>query len=118
MKKLALLLLLLTVFGCTNYQETLKENTSEIIGRTIVISDFRFNPQTLVVTEGEHITWKNLDKDAHSLFYNSTETDPLEKGETFTIVASEPGTYKYFSGNHPFIQGTIIIRANSSESGQ
>ena len=109
MKKLLALVLILTLFGCTNYQEALNDGNKSS-GKVVVISDYRLNPQVVSVKPGETITWKNLDKDAHSLLFNNTESDLLEKGETYSIIAPQSGTFEYSSGNHPFIKGKIVVQ--------
>lgn len=110
MKTLALTILaLLILTGCTAYQTAIEPADSNDLGTVIVISDYRFNPQITTVHEGDRVTWRNLDSDAHSLMYDGVESDPLSRGETFSITAQSPGRYTYNSGNHPFIEGTLIV---------
>jgi plastocyanin len=110
MKWIFSVLVLVLLAGCS-YQSTFEpQNDSELSGRIVIISDFRFNPQTIVVAPGEQITWKNLDTDAHTVLINGTESDELEKGEIFTYTAPESGRFNYLSGNHPFMKGTIVVQ--------
>ena len=111
LSRVALIAMILLLFGCTSYQSVLEDQpVVNETGRTIVISDYRFNPQTITINAGESITWKNLDRDEHTLMYENTESDPLQKGESFTVEIDKPGTYNYASGNHPFMEGTIIVQ--------
>ena len=112
MKKLIVFLVMVFLMGCTTYHDQLVENTTTIDGTVVVISGFRFNPETIVVNQGDTITWKNIDKDEHTLLYEGRESDPLGEDETFTVTIENQGTYEYTSGNHPFMKGKIIVRGN------
>lgn len=109
MKYLALFAMVLLLTGCAAYQQTFVENDPQPPkGKVIVISDYRFHPETAVVNAGDTVTWKNLDRDAHSLEYQNNTSPLLEKDETFSITVTDPGVFEYRSGNHPFIKGRII----------
>ena len=97
--------------GCSGYQESFIDvQAAKDPGTLIVISDYTFNPQMVIVNKGESITWENRDKDEHTLYYSGIETKPLAQGETFSLPADIQGTYEYSSGNHPFMKGTVIVR--------
>lgn len=102
---------LIVLSSCTAYQTATIPNETQNPGTVIVISDYQFNPQIVTVKAGEKVTWKNLDKDAHSLMYETNTSDLLERGQTFSIIVSVPGRYEYASGNHPFIEGILIVKS-------
>ena len=105
---LSIIFILLT--GCSAYQDSFRQPPEKQIGHLITISDYRFNPQTITIRTGEVLTWKNLDRDAHSISVNEQESPLLTKGQTFSITMTQPGTHEYYSGNHPFMKGTIIVQ--------
>jgi plastocyanin len=58
------------------------------------------------------VVWQNNDTDIHSiistgdLFANS---DTFEPGESYAVTFTEPGTYAYTCGVHPFMKGTVTV---------
>lgn len=95
--------------GCTTYQEATTP-VAEDAGRIIVIKDYHLAPNTATVNNGTRVTWQNLDRDGHTIEFNGEESRLLGKGQSFSILATQPGTYTYHSGNHPFINGTLIVK--------
>jgi plastocyanin len=80
----------------------------------IDIANFQFGPVDAVVTAGTEVVWVNNDTDVHSivstgdLFANS---DVFAPGESYAVVFTEPGTYPYSCGVHPFMTGTVTVEA-------
>jgi len=110
-KLIVAIIAILLIAGCTTYQGTfVNVDAAQPLGELIIISDYQFNPHTITVDQGELITWENRDKDAHTLHYNGIETKEIARGGTFSILAETPGTFSYSSGNHPFMEGTVIVR--------
>jgi plastocyanin len=78
----------------------------------IEIADFQFGPADAVVPAGTEVVWLNNDTDVHSiistgdLFANSDIFDP---GQSYGVTFTEPGTYAYTCGVHPFMEGTITV---------
>jgi plastocyanin len=79
----------------------------------IEIADFQFGPADAVVPVGTEVVWLNNDTDVHSiistgdLFANSDNFDP---GESYAMTFTEPGTYPYTCGVHPFMEGTVTVQ--------
>jgi plastocyanin len=80
----------------------------------IDIANFQFGPADAVVAAGTEVVWVNNDTDVHSvvstgdLFANS---DVFAPGESYSVVFTEPGTYAYSCGVHPFMMGTVTVEA-------
>ena len=54
----------------------------------------------------------NADTDIHSIISTGelfASSDTFEPGETYSVMFSEPGTYAYTCGVHPFMTGTITV---------
>jgi plastocyanin len=78
----------------------------------IVIKDFHFSPETLIVKSGEKVTWINRDEEPHtvvSVEKKFKKSSALDTDQEFTITAGAPGTYTYFCSVHPKMIGTIVV---------
>ncbi len=80
----------------------------------ITIDNFTFTPATLTVTVGTRVVWTNNDDIPHTVV--SAVSPPLFKSkaldtdDSFSTVFDKPGTYGYFCGLHPHMQGTIVVK--------
>ena len=80
----------------------------------IVIDNFTFTPATLTVAPGTRVVWTNNDDIPHTVV--SAVSPPLFKSkaldtdDSFSTVFDKPGTYGYFCGLHPHMQGTIVVK--------
>ncbi len=89
-------------------------------GNTVTMLNLEFSPQTIRVTAGELVTWRNReglpiqhtvtsgnpgDGDAGALF-NSPIINP---GESFSQRFDTPGTYVYFCEIHPDTMRNAIV---------
>jgi plastocyanin len=80
----------------------------------IEIIDFQFTPRDAVVQPGTEVVWTNSDPE-HSVvstgdlgFDDSPST--LSRGDSYSFVFTEPGTYTYICGIHPAtMAGTITV---------
>ena len=78
------------------------------------IDGFAFIPTTLIVNKGTTVTWINKYPIAHRVVadknplvsFNATLTTGLSFSWTFT----ESGNYTYYCGNHPTMNGTIVVK--------
>jgi plastocyanin len=75
----------------------------------VKIDNFSFGPQSLSVSPGTKVTWKNRDDIPHTVV--STEgvfkSRVLDTDETFSFTFDKPGTYPYFCSVHPKITGHL-----------
>jgi len=79
----------------------------------VKIANFEFKPQNVVVKPGTKVTWTNADSSIHDIKDTSPLATPvsnsLSKGDTFSITYSQPGTYSYVCGIHPYMVGSVEV---------
>ena len=76
-------------------------------------SQFRYEPETLVVKVGDVIEWKNKDVYQHTVTSVSDETlhsGIINMGKSWRYKAVKKGTLKYYCKLHPNMRGTLIVR--------
>jgi LPXTG-motif cell wall-anchored protein len=86
---------------------------------TVTISDFKFFPKTITVNEGDSVTWNNNGPTLHTATAEdgSFDTGNLNKGDSDTITFDSAGRIPYICTPHPFMKGTVVVKAASSGSG-
>jgi plastocyanin len=77
------------------------------------IQNDSFVPATLTVTAGQSVTFTNADDDAHTVTATDGAFDSkgLDTSGTWLHTFAKPGVYRYFCELHPFMKGTIVVRA-------
>lgn len=77
------------------------------------IQNDSFVPATLTVTAGQSVTFTNADDDAHTVTATDGAFDSkgLDTSGTWHHTFAKPGVYRYFCELHPFMKGTIVVRA-------
>ncbi len=80
-----------------------------IVGNTVTIENFSFNPPTLKIKTGERVTWKQNDSAAHSIIGNIFQSSIFNRGDDFSFVFPQAGEYNYHCGIHPSMKGKIIV---------
>jgi plastocyanin len=78
----------------------------------IEIADFQFGPADAVVPVGTEVVWLNNDTDVHSIISTGdlfASSDNFDPGESYAVTFTDPGTYAYTCGVHPFMEGTVIV---------
>lgn len=78
----------------------------------IMITNFKFDPETITIKAGSTVTWTNQDTVVHNVVASdgSWKSPSLEKGASFSYTFTAPGTYSYICGVHPNMKGTIIVQ--------
>ena len=83
---------------------------------TIVIHDFKFEPESLTVHAGDIVEWKNNDSVPHTATEDSNDAKPvfdsgsLHTGEAWRYVAQQKGTFNYICTFHPNMEGKLIVQ--------
>ena len=83
---------------------------------TVEIRDFKFEPATVTVHEGDTVEWKNDDSVPHTATEDDEGKKPafdsgsLQTGAAWRYVARKKGTYNYICTFHPNMQGTLIVQ--------
>jgi plastocyanin len=74
---------------------------------------YAFVEDRIEVPAGTTITWTNRDAMVHTVSADdaSFNSGAIQPGASWSATFSEPGTYPYHCGPHPFMKATVIVRA-------
>ena len=94
----------LLAYGAVAAQEP---NTDEV-----KIDNFVFNPQELTVAVGTTVKFVNHDDIPHTVVDKNKgfRSKALDTDDSFSFTFANAGTYDYFCGLHPHMQGKIIVK--------
>ena len=82
---------------------------------TVAITSTGFDPNPVVISAGDTVTWVNDDTGAaHGVTVLSAAgfvdaSDTLQPGVSYSHTFTEPGTYPYVEVFNPALQGTVIV---------
>ena len=84
--------------------------------QTVEIAGFAFKPAVLTVAAGSSVTFVNRDQEAHTVVAQNGafNSSGLDTNDRWTVRLPKPGTYRYFCSLHPYMKGTIVVRAMGS----
>lgn len=73
---------------------------------------YAFVEDRIEVAAGTTVTWTNRDAMVHTVSADdgSFSSGAIRPGAAWSATFSEPGTYPYHCGPHPFMKGTVIVR--------
>ena len=81
---------------------------------------FGFVPQTLVITVGTKVVWSNTSSAPHTVtasgeypYFNSGTQKLIKPQHQWSFTFRKTGTFHYYCIVHPFMHGTVIVRARS-----
>lgn len=74
---------------------------------------FAYTPARIEITAGTTVEWKNEDPMAHTVTATDGGFDSglIEPGGTWRRTFDIPGTYPFSCTPHPFMKGTVVVRA-------
>ena len=86
---------------------------------SVTIADFSFTPGSITVDQGDTVTWINNGPTGHSATSKSGafDTGVLKKGASASHTFDQAGTYAYICTPHPFMHGTVVVRAAQTGGG-
>ena len=74
---------------------------------------YMLTPGGLVIKSGTTVMWENKTDQEHVLTADKVDvfdsTSDLKKEGSYQKIFSKPGTYIYYSKNHPDLKGTIVV---------
>ena len=71
---------------------------------------YKFEPQRVVVSAGQTVTWTNEDNFTHTVQVEGREDRRVDQGESVSITFDEPGTYHYVCTLHRNdMDGEVIV---------
>jgi amicyanin len=98
----ALLLALVSALPGTAHAATLE----------VKIDNFTFGPQKLTVKVGDTVTWINEDDIPHTVVsVGKFRSKALDTDDKYSFTFTTAGTYEYFCGLHPHMQGSVVVEA-------
>ena len=79
---------------------------------TITIDNFTFTPPELTVAVGTTVKWVNHDDIPHSVVDGNKafRSKALDTDDSYSFTFASAGTFNYFCGLHPHMQGKIIVK--------
>jgi LPXTG-motif cell wall-anchored protein len=88
-------------------------------GVSVTIRDFDYTPKTVTVGVGDTVTWNNSGPTFHTATANdgSFDTGNLKRGQSGSHTFTEAGTFAYICTPHPFMKGTVVVRAANAGQG-
>ncbi len=102
-------LLVLALSACGTGDASPAPAVGDNDGRTVVIEDLAFAPETLTVEAGDTVTWVWRDGSIkHDVSGDDFASEAMSEG-TFRNRFDDPGTYDYVCTLHPNMTGTIEV---------
>jgi amicyanin len=78
----------------------------------VKIDNFTFGPQKLTVKVGDTVTWVNEDDIPHTVVSTGHfRSKALDTEDKYSFTFTAPGTFEYFCGLHPHMQGSIVVES-------
>jgi plastocyanin len=76
---------------------------------------FSLDTVKLVLGVNNSVIWTNRDNSPHTVTANdgSFESGNMAPGQTYTFTFTTPGVYTYHCTYHPWMTGTVIVKAGS-----
>jgi plastocyanin len=101
---IAVVLAVLAIAPCAHAQDSM-----------VKIDNFTFSPQTLKVSAGTTVTWKNEDDIPHTVTSTTKvfKSSALDTDDNFSFTFTTPGVYEYFCSLHPHMTGAIVVEAKT-----
>src|SRR5947209_19232045 len=76
----------------------------------VKIDNFTFGPQKLTVKVGDTVTWINEDDIPHTVVSTGHfRSKALDTEDKYAFTFTTAGTFEYFCGLHPHMQGSIVV---------
>jgi plastocyanin len=114
---LALLAALISAVACEREaQDTSPAQGASPKVATIAIRDYKFEPETVTVHEGDAVEWKNADNVPHTATADGQAQKPafdsgsISTGAGWRYVAATKGTYNYICTFHTYMKGQLIVQ--------
>src|SRR6185312_6386551 len=79
---------------------------------TILISGFKYQPDTLTVNAGDTVEWKNNDIVPHTVTAadKTFTSGAIRPGASWKFVAKKTGTFLYVCTPHPNMRGKLVVQ--------
>lgn len=71
---------------------------------------YAFSPQTITVSVGAIVSWKNTTSAPHSISALIFGGGPIPQGGSFSHTYTQAGTFEFWDAYHPSVKGTVIVQ--------
>jgi plastocyanin len=71
---------------------------------------YAFSPQTITVSVGAIVSWKNTTSAPHSISALLFGGGPIPQGGSFSHTYTQAGTFEFWDAYHPSVKGTVIVQ--------
>ena len=77
------------------------------------IRNLAFQPARIEIEAGTTVVWRNNDQVVHTVTAanGSFDSGSIRPGASWERTFTQPGTYAYICTPHPFMKGTVIVKA-------
>jgi plastocyanin len=72
--------------------------------------NFAFSPQTLNITAGTVVIWKNSTSTPHTVTGNTFGSGTITPGGSFSFKFTQAGTFAYHCMFHPYMVASVIVK--------
>jgi plastocyanin len=79
----------------------------------VIINNLAFSPQSVTVTAGDTVTWRNDQNINHTVTSDTgdeLDSPVLSQGQTYQHVFAQAGTYPYHCTIHPTMTGNVAVQ--------
>lgn len=84
--------------------------TAAQASHVVSIDGMRFEPESLVVRQGDRVTWVNRDLVPHTVSGRRFASAAIKSAGSWTFVPRQPGTYNYVCTFHPTMHGVLVVQ--------
>ena len=88
--------------------------SSATVRMTEVDERYHFSPQSVTVSAGDTVTWRNTTDALHTVTSNSggeLDSSTIGEGDTFSHTFSAVGTFSYHCTVHSYMMGSVTVLA-------
>ena len=81
---------------------------------TITVEKFNFSPKEITVAPGTKVIWINKDETPHTISASDKTfvSKAMDTDDKYEVTFANAGDFSYFCTLHPFMTGTVHVRAN------
>lgn len=81
---------------------------------TVTIQKFAFSPKDITVAPGTKVVWINKDETPHAISASDKgfASKAIDTDDHYEFTFANAGDFSYFCTLHPFMTGTVHVRAN------
>jgi plastocyanin len=88
---------------------------AQAASHAVMIHNYAYGPGSLSITQGDTVTWTNMDTAEHDVVVTSGpasfRSPMLSKGESWSYTFTTAGNYGYTCSVHPDMRGSVSAKA-------